>query len=150
MNKFLSVVIVALSMAISTGCSKEDEDASSDSSGNYTITVGAFSLNNGVYTALGNELVFDSKQDCQTWSRTASGDGHNTNDHLHYNAASNVSYNHSTTTFTYTEYGPEIDQATIESTCSKGANGVTKTVNNTTYYKDKPSVYLKITSVVEK
>ena len=144
-------VSLAITLLIGfSSCSKDEEIKTSEDHSTYTITIGAFSLDNGTYTSLGKELVFDSKASCQTWSRTAQGDGHESNEHLHYNAASNVSFVSSNTTFTYTEYGPELDQATIEATCAKGANGVTKTVNNTSYYQDKPNVYLKIIKVVEK
>jgi len=101
------------------------------------------------YIATGTEFIFDSKEECQTWSRTAQADIHDSNAHLHYNAATDVSYDNSTTTFSWTEYGPEIDQASIENTCSKGSNGVTKTVNDNSYYQDKANLYLKITKVVE-
>jgi hypothetical protein len=113
----------------------------------FTITVGAFSESNGTYTALGNELIFDSSEECQTWSRTAQGDVHNSATHLHYNAAASISYNHTDTIFSWTEFGPELDQSAIEATCSAGLNGKSKTVNTTSYYQDKPNVYLKITRV---
>lgn len=136
-------------ISVLAACTKEEEPTEENDNTSWTITVGAFSLNNGVYTALGNELIFDSKEECQVWSRTAQGDNHDSNSHLHYNAAADVSYDDNSTTFSWTEYGPETTQASIESTCSNGANGVSKTVDNTSYYQDKPNVYLKITSVVE-
>jgi hypothetical protein len=154
-NKLIRIVLMLVVLMVSfQSCTKEeevivDEAATPDvnDASSWTITVGAFSLSNGEYTALGNELIFDSKEECQTWSRTAQGDSHDSNPHLHYNAAAAVSYNNSTTTFTWTEYGPETDQTSIESTCSAGANGVTKTVDDNSYYQDKPNVYLKITNV---
>lgn len=131
-----------LSLAfINVSCDKSTNDR------DYTITVGVFTENNGVYTATGNELIFDSKTECQTWSRTAQGDAHDANTHLHYNAATNVSYNSTDSIFSWTEFGPELDQAAIEATCAAGLNGVTKTVNASSYYQDKPSVYLKIIKV---
>jgi hypothetical protein len=75
--------------------------------------------------------------------------GDDSNTHLHYNAAGDVSYDNNSITFSWTEYGPEIDQASIENTCSNGANGVNKTVNDNSYYQDKPNRYLKIISVLE-
>jgi hypothetical protein len=54
-----------------------------------------------------------------------------------------------TTTFTWIEYGPEIDQQGIEATCNGGIGGVSKTVDNQNYFQDKPNLFLKITSVIE-
>lgn len=131
-------------------CEKEENSTiEENNNSSFTITVGAFSLDNGVYTALGNELIFDSEEECQTWSRTAGADIHDSNSHLHYNAAADVLYDKNSTTFSWTEYGPEADQATIETTCSNAVSGISKTVNSTSYYKDKPNVYLKITRITE-
>ena len=149
-NKLTIIFIIILLVVSVLACKKEDKPAiEGDDNTSWTITVGAFILNNGTYTALGNELIFDSKEECQIWSRTAQGDNHDSNSHLHYNAAASVSYDNNSTTFSWTEYGPETNQTSIENTCSNGSNGVNKTVNNTSYYQDKPNVYLKITSVVE-
>lgn len=135
----LSFVLLSLSFG---SCNKSDS---------YTITVEAYTKDgDGNYIATGNELIFYSDQECQTWSRTAAGDTqHSMDSHLHYNAAANVSYDNETTTFHWTEYGPEIDQESIDATCSAGVDGINKSVNNTTYYQDKPDLYLKITNVVE-
>lgn len=111
-----------------------------------TITVGVFNENNGVYTATGSELVLDSKLECQTWSRSTLADGHSDGSHLHYNAASNVSFNSTDSTFSWVEYGPELDQCAINSACDRGVGGVSKTANTTSYFQDK-SVYLKIISI---
>jgi hypothetical protein len=62
-------------------------------------------------------------------------------------AAASISYNHTDTIFSWTEFGPELDQSAIDATCSAGLNGKSKTVNTTSYYQDKPNVYLKITRV---
>jgi hypothetical protein len=140
------VALLFIVSLINTACDKTQNDPVITTPG-FTITVAAFSENNGVYTALGNELIFDSSEECQTWSRTAQGDAHNSATHLHYNAAANISYNHTDTIFSWTEFGPELDQAAINSTCSAGRNGKNKTVNTTGYYQDKPNVYLKITKV---
>ncbi|PHR33697.1 MAG: hypothetical protein COA38_04595 [Fluviicola sp.] len=148
-NIFIRTSLVAVLLVSSLACKKDDTSTEENNGTTWTITVGAFSLSNGVYSPLGNELIFDSAEECQTWSRTAQGDAHDANEHLHYNAAADVSYDNGTTTFSWTEYGPEIDQASIEATCSNGNNGASKTVNDTDYYQDKPNVYLKITSVVE-
>ncbi len=130
---------------IGFACDKStDEPTNSEA---VTITVGAFTESNGVYTATGNVLTFDSETNCQTWSRTAQGDAHSSSTHLHYNAAADVSYNSTDTIFSWTEFGPELDQAAIEATCAAGLNGVSKTVNTSSYYQDKPNVYLKIIKV---
>lgn len=118
--------------------------------GSYTITVGAYTQDSaGNYLFTGNELIFDSNEECQTWTRTAPADSHSSSSHLHYNSAANVSYDNSNTTFSWTEYGPELDQESIEMTCGAAAAGVNKTVNNLSYYQDKPNLYLKIIDVVE-
>ena len=150
MNKNkISLLITTILIINLLGCSKDDSGVDEINSTSWTITVGAFSLNNGIFTALGNELIFDSKEECQVWNRTAQGDNHNSNSHLHYNAAADVSYDNNLIIFSWTEYGPEITQASIENTCSDGVNGVSKVVNDYNYYQDKPNVYLKITNVVE-
>lgn len=137
-------------IVIFCACTKEDESIIEEGNGtSWTITVGAYSLDNGIYTETGNELIFDSEKECQTWSRTAQGDNHDSNSHLHYNAVADVSYNSSSVSFSWTEYGPEIDQTSIDNTCTNGVGGVDKTVTNSDYYQDKPNVYLKITSVIE-
>ena len=125
-----------------TSCNKED-------SAKYSITVSAYTLDGDNYIYTGNDIIFNSNEECQTWSRTAAADAHSTDSHLHYNAAANVSYDNSTSTFNWTEYGPEIDQASIDATCNAGTDGAVKSVNNSTYYQDKPNLYLKITNVIE-
>lgn len=113
-----------------------------------TVHVGAYTLDGETYTDTGVELVFASEGECQTWSRTAQGDGHDSESHQHFNAAANVSFDSEAMVFTWTEYGPELDQASIEATCSAGVDGFTKTVDDSSYYQDKPNLYLKITDVV--
>lgn len=135
---FLLVIVLA--------CSKDEEVAGELMSEASKITIGIFTEDNGSYTDTGKTLVFDVTTACQTWSRTASGDAHDANSHLHFNAAADATYSSSPSSFSWTEYGPEIDQTTIDSTCGAGQNGVTKTVTSTAYYKDK-NVYLKITKV---
>ena len=140
---YLTMIGIALVALCSNSCNKSDTTS-------YTITVGAYTLDSlANYVFTGNELIFDSNEDCQTWSRTASGDSHSTASHLHYNAAANVSYDDSNTSFSWTEYGPELDQVSIETTCSNANGGVNKTVNNSSYYQDKPNLFLKIISVIE-
>jgi len=149
MNKLTNSLTLAILVFSLYTCSKDDDTTSNETGTTWTITVGAFTLDNGSYIATGNELIFNSKEECQTWSRTARGDNHNPNTHLHYNAAANVSYDNNSNTFSWTEFGPELDQTSIENTCSNGTNGVNKTVNDYSYYQDKPNLYLKIVDVVE-
>ena len=151
-KQFILTTSFAIALMVSfQSCDKDDEtpDEENTSGSSWTITVDAYTLDNGVYTATGNELIFDSEEECQTWNRTAQEDAHDTESHEHFNAAADVSYDNSTTTFSWTEYGPELDQATIDATCSAGDNGVSKTVDNSSYYQDKPNLYLKISSVTE-
>lgn len=153
--KLLRILTIFLFLTSFMSCTDEDEPTENELTENeatnitWTITIEAFTLADDTYTSTGKTLIFDSKEKCQTWSRTANGDDHNSNSHLHYNAAANVNYDNTSVTFTWTEYGPEIDQISIENTCSNGVNGITKTVNNKSYYQDKPNLYLKIVSVVE-
>lgn len=149
MNNSTKSVMIAIFVFSLFACSKDDDSTTKETDTTWTITIGAFTLDNGTYIATGNELIFDSKEECQTWSRTAEGDSHNPNTHLHYNAAANVSYDNTSNTFAWTEFGPEVDQTSIENTCSNGTDGVNKTVNDNTYYQDKPNLYLKIVKVVE-
>ncbi len=138
-----SIIWIVLMALFLDSCKKQDLAT-------YTITVGAYTQDgSGNYVFTGNELIFDSNEECQTWSRTATGDSHSASSHLHFNAAANVSYDNSNVTFSWTEYGPELDQESIEITCNNATGGVNKTVTNTSYYQDKPNLYLKIISVVE-
>lgn len=123
-------------------------DNNTDDNG-YTITISAFELNNGVYTNTGNSIILNSTDACQTWSRTSLDTIHGNNGaHLHYNAAKEVNYDAQNTSISYTEYGPELSQEDIDAVCSTNASGgVSKTVNSSAYYQDKPNVYLKITNV---
>jgi len=145
-----NLLAIALLLIIAFACDKDEQALNNENDDRtWTIRVGAFTLDNGAYTATGHELVFHSKEDCQTWSRTAQGDQHDANAHLHYNAATDVDYDHASVVFSWTEYGPEISQSLIETTCDNGLNGARKTVSEDSYYQDKPNLYLKITSVVE-
>lgn len=124
-------------------CTKSDEAT-------YTITIGAYTQDSlGNYQFTGNELIFHSEEECEIWSRTAPPDAHSSESHLHYNAAANKQFDFNSMTFSWTEFGPELDTQTIESTCNEGMNGTRKTVNDQGYYQDKPNLYLKITQVAE-
>ena len=126
------------------GCGKEEVDPNAS----YTVTVGVFLLNNGTYEDQNKDLTFITQEDCQSWSRTAQADTHSTTTHLHYNAAKNTTYDASSETITWVEYGPEISQEDIDATCTAGIDGATKIANKTDYSVDK-NFYLQIKSVVE-
>jgi hypothetical protein len=137
-------------MLITTGCSKDEVEPTNNNvtSLSYTVTVGVFILNSGTYVDQNKDFVFETQEACQSWSRTASGDNHSTSSHYHYNAAENTTYNTTTKTITWTEYGPELDQLSIDATCDNGVNGATKTASQTDFSADK-NFFLKIKSVVE-
>ena len=115
----------------------------------YSITVGVYILNGTEYIDQNKDFIFLTQEECRFWSRTAQADTHSTVSHEHYNAAKNTTYNSNTQMITWVEYGPEIDQNSIDITCANGSNGVTKTVNKVSYTADK-NFFLKIKSVVEK
>lgn len=141
-SKRILIVAFALPLGL-LNCTKSTDTT-------FTITVGAYTLDtSGNYEFTGNELVFHSHEECETWSRTAPPDAHSSTSHLHYNAAADKNYDPGTTTFSWTEYGPELDQQAIETTCSAGIDGASKTVDNQNYFQDKPNLFLKITSVIE-
>lgn len=118
-----------------------------DSKGaSQTISVGIFLLNGSTYSDANKDLVFETGEACQTWSRTAQGDKHSSSSHDHFNAAKNVTYDATTSTITWDEYGPEITQEDIDATCSKGENGALKKANSTDYTKDK-NFYLQIKKI---
>ncbi len=125
---------------------KDDGSAKTSAEGTgKTITVGVFFQNtDGTYMDSQKSLIFDSEKECQTWSRTTQGDSINPAEHLHYNAAKNVSYKDGT--FSWTEIGPEHSQQDIDTVCAQSNNGASKSVNSTDYTQDK-RFYLKILKV---
>jgi hypothetical protein len=147
--------VVLTSLVFACGGSEDDgsggattaDATSGDTAGEQAVTVGVYTMGgDGSYTDTGIELVFEVGVECQTWSRmTMMGDMVDPDPHLHYNAADDTSYDG--TTFTWTEFGPEHDQAGIDATCAAGMNGATKSVNATDYYEDHDGVYLRIKSV---
>ena len=138
--------LLILSILVFTSCNKDDEEVESTNS--YTVTVGVYILNGGTYEDQNKDLVFQTQDACQTWTRTAQGDTHSSSSHDHFNAAKNTSYDATTETLTWTEFGPELDQVAIDATCESGNNGATKTATKTSYNADK-NFYLQIKSVVE-
>ena len=114
----------------------------------YTITAGVYTETDGVYVDTGKTLTFDSRAECQVWARDAQADGHSTGVHKHWNAAGDVYYDNVNRVFTWTEYGPELDAGTVEGLCVDKVDGVTKTIDETNYYQDKPNLYLRIVNIV--
>ena len=124
------------------------EDTNEATDQTFTITAGVYSLSEGEYVDTGRILTFHSHEECQVWSRSATADEHSDETHDHWNAAGDVFYDEINRTFTWTEYGPELDAATVEELCINKTDGVTKTIDEDTYYQDKVNLYLKITSIV--
>lgn len=149
---WISVILLSGLILIS-GCKKDEEEVeqtSTDTSDkSYTITVGVYVLNGSIYEDQNKDLIFDTQEACQSWSRTAQADNHSSSSHYHFNAAKNTAYDSSTETITWTEYGPELDQKSIDATCEDGSKGANKTANKSDYTEDK-NFYLKIKSVIEK
>ena len=158
MSTILRIPFAALLLGFTlvfTACSKEEdnepestENTDSTSDVSYTITVGVFILEGTTYTDQNKDLVFVTQDECQSWSRTAQSDGHDTESHDHFNAAKNTTYNADTETISWDEFGPELDQTSIDATCSTGDAGATKTANKTGYSLDK-NFYLQIKTVVK-
>ena len=117
--------------------------------GSHTIIAGVYTLTDGDYIDTGRILTFDSHAECQVWSRSATADEHSDETHDHWNAAGDVFFDEINRTFTWTEYGPELDYETVEQLCLDKEDGVTKTIDETNYYKDKTNLYLRIISIEE-
>jgi len=136
-------------------CSGDTPDTSAPATATI-VTVGVYGQEeDGSYVELGvDDLVFEIGLACQAWTRTAAGhDDAGGLDavesaHDHHNAADETAYDGESVT--WTEYGPEHTLSDIASTCAAGADGVTKQVNSTAYYEDKPGVYLRIKDVEER
>jgi hypothetical protein len=168
MKKKILTISVLLTLSLTMGCNDDDvgvnpsrtpDNADStvtptdsamtptdSTNASQTISVGVFLLNGSTYSDANKDLVFKTGEACQTWSRTAQGDKHSSSSHDHFNAAKNVTYDATTSTITWHEYGPETTQEDIDATCSKGENGAVKTANSTDYSKDK-NFYLQIKKI---
>jgi hypothetical protein len=95
--RLLIPFIFLASLTILMGCSDDDADPTSTSK-SYTVTVGVYLLNGSTYEDQNKNFVFDTQEACQSWSRTAEADTHNSSSHDHFNAAKNTTYNSSTET----------------------------------------------------
>lgn len=146
--KFILHSVFCISLITSCSSDDDDKDEIKSENGDYTITVGIYILESGVYEYQNKDFVFKTQEACQTWSRTAPGDIHSSNAHEHFNAAKNTTYNPDTETITWNEFGPEVDQQSIDDTCEKGSNPAIKTANKADYTADK-NIFLKI-KLVEK
>jgi hypothetical protein len=125
--------------------------------GSYTIKVRSYSYDplteEYSHNTFADDLEFQTDvQGCTVWTRIAQPHGEIEVEHDHFNAYVDpiYVYDPDNSTFTWTEYGSEESLEAIEATCAAGVDGVTKTVDETGYYKDKNnhSVYLQILSVV--
>jgi hypothetical protein len=149
----LTSIILLVGLVILAGCTKEEEEVEPtetiNSGKSQTVTIGVYLLNGSTYEDQNKDLVFDTHEVCQSWSRTAQADNHSSSSHNHFNAARNTTYDSNTETISWTEYGPDLDQSSIDATCGDGSNGANKTANKTDYSIDK-NFYLKIKSVLEK
>ena len=100
------------------------------------VTVGVFAKEkDGSYTDLGRDITFEVGVPCFTWDRTSGPHDEYTDSHPHYNASDGNTYVDGT--FTWTEFGPEHDQASVEDVCAAGMGGTEKWANWTDYYEEQ-------------
>ncbi|MFC3229555.1 hypothetical protein ACFOGJ_20070 [Marinibaculum pumilum] len=123
------------------------------------ITVGVYFQKDGAYVEQPQELVFETGTACFVWSRQnsphealpgAKGVEAVDEPHLHYNAAGKTSFVDST--FRWTEYGPEHEEAAVAARCAADRDGEPdKWVSETDYFReqhyDRPPYFLKIKKV---
>lgn len=158
MKKIHLTAAMALALSI-TGCGGSSDSSNStqgsgsdsggststcDSSVSTCVTIGVYLLEGSEYVDTNKDLIYTLGASCETWSRNAQGDGHDSATHLHYNAQTSSTYDG--TTFTWFEYGPETSQSAIDATCAAGTGGVQKTAKLDDYTPDK-NFYVKIKSV---
>lgn len=145
---FNLTILLFVGLFVFTACTKEEETPEEETpvgtqeniveeEDSYTVTVGVFILDGGEYIDQNKDLVFITQDECQSWSRTAQGDTHTASSHDHFNAAKNTTYDVSTETITWLEFGPELNQTEIDATCEAGTDGATKTANKTDFNADK-------------
>ena len=145
---WLTVLASALVLSLYGPAGAQDGEESDD----RFVTVGVFMPEGDDYRHMEQfDLEFDRGVPCHVWSRTAGGDKYNSEEHLHYNAAGEMSYDGET--FAWTEYGPEHTEMDAAELCAnkKSGVGVPKEVNWTDYYEeqhgDRDPYYLKIVGV---
>ena len=151
------LIVTAILVASLSGCDSDsptssstttDTTADSVSSCNAAthtcVTVGVYLLSDGVYTDTNKDLIYSVGAKCETWSRTASGDNHDSASHEHYNAQDASTYDG--VTITWFEHGPELSQSAIGTTCAAGTSGVQKIANTNGYTPDK-NFYVRVKGV---
>jgi hypothetical protein len=122
----------------------EDEDV-------RFVTLGVFTKDQETYVDTGKTLYFEVGVPCYSWTRTAQPhDDNGTLEavdevHDHYNSGDETLYTNES--FTWTEYGPEHSQESVDSVCGDGEDGVTKTVPLNEYYEDHGGLFLRIIAV---
>jgi len=112
----------------------------------FTITVGEYTLENGEYIYSGVDRNITTNVHCDVFSLSADSDEHNESAHTHYYAVSNAWYDRYSKTLNWTDYGPAIDEATVEEMCQMGSGGTYKSASSESYTQDG-EIYLKIISV---
>ncbi|MDC0369072.1 hypothetical protein OAN13_05185 [Opitutales bacterium] len=112
----------------------------------FTITVGEYTLENGEYIYSGVDRNIMTNVHCDVFSLSADSDEHNESAHTHYYAVSNAWYDRYSKTLNWTDYGPAIDEATVEEMCQMGSGGTYKSASSESYTQDG-EIYLKIISV---
>jgi len=146
--------IIATLLGLVVGCGAgggDDDTAATGAPGTITnpsfVTVGVFlEESDGTYTAEGRELTFEVGVPCFTWDRMSPPHDDYTDSHPHYNASDGNTYVDDT--FTWTEFGPEHDLASVEDVCATATGGEEKWANWTDYYEEQHGnfdpYYLKI------
>jgi len=90
----LTSIVLLTGIILSVGCKKDEEGVeptdTNNSDKSYTVTVGVYVLNVSTYEDQNKDLVFDTQEACQSWSRTAQADNHSSSSHDHFNAANNT------------------------------------------------------------
>ena len=99
-----------------------------------------------VYIQWSGPQYYDQSTLLDVFSLSADSDEHNESAHTHYHAVSNAWYDRYSKTLNWTEYGPTIDEATVEEMCQMGSGGLSKSASSESYTQDG-EIYLKIISV---
>ena len=111
------------------------------------MTVGVFALeSDGTYTDQQRDITFEVGVPCFTWDRMSMPHDDYLDSHSHFNASDINTYVDGT--FTWIEFGPEHDQASVEDQCATGMLGTEKWAKWDEDYEEQHSgqdaYYLKI------